>query len=444
MIATSGRKLIKAGAAVVAGLVTLAVTGCAGLSSSYSRDPNAITYFTWENTTTNTVLDQAFAGFSDGNKHVERIDIPAAEYNQKVTSLTLAQKLPDFFWCNLDTAEAMGRQGLLYNWADYAKRTGNELDASKFSPGTLDAWYISPGKLYGLPTLANTYGFFYNKSYLKKAGLPVPKTTWSWDDLFTTIKKLKGVNGSPYGLWTMDAPSGLYSISGTNLLSVGHGGRKVGQGYVDQTHLDYDQQLIDATQQWASLFKGGYIMPTDQANANATAAFSSGKTGLLYGGQWLAVEFLASTAMKPSDWGFAPMPTATKPVQPLDPQGICSPKQLDDPDAVWKAMSYLETDVLPQVLAKAPVAPPAYAPSAGPYYQSLIKSGAGSTAASVRYEMDAPTKIPVRFIAPWSQRVSDITNVQWVDIINSKVPAQQGIPKMFGDINRTIKQNSMT
>lgn len=436
-------KLIKILAGAVAAVTAFAATGCSGLSSSYSKDPDAITYFTWEDTTTNAALDQAFAGFSDGNKHVERINIPAAEYNQKLTSLTLAQKLPDFFWCNLDTAEAMGRQGLLYNWASYAKHKSNGLDPSKFSPDTLDAWYISPGKLYGLPTLANTYGFFYNKSYLKKAGVPVPSDTWSWDDLFTTIKKLKGVNGSPYGLWTMDAPSGLYSISGVNLMSVGEGGRKVGKGYVDQTRLDYDQQLIDGATKWASLLKGGYVMPTDQANANATAAFASGKTGLLYGGQWLAVEFLASTAMKPADWGFAPMPTVKQPVQPLDPQGICSPKQLDDPDAVWKAMTYLETDVMPKVLAKAPVAPPAYQPSAGPYYQSLIKSGAGSTAAAVRYEMDARTKIPVRFIAPWSQRVSDITNVQWVDIINGKVPAQTGVPRMFTAINKTIKENSI-
>ncbi|GAB3914595.1 hypothetical protein GCM10011575_41340 [Microlunatus endophyticus] len=425
----------------VAAVTALVATGCSGLSSSYSVDPDAITYFTWEDTTTNAAFDQAFSGFSDGAKHVERIDIPSAEYNQKLTSLTLAQKLPDFFWCNLDTAEAMGRQGLLYNWASYAKRHSSGLDTTKFSPDTLDAWYISPGKLYGLPTLANTYGFFYNKSYLKKAGIPVPSTTWGWDDLFSMIKKLKGVNGSPYGLWTMDAPSGLYSINGANLLSVGEGGQKVGQGYVDQTRLDYDQQLIDAAKQWSSLMTAGYVMPTDQANANATAAFASGRTGLLYGGQWLAVEFLASTSMKPGDWGFAPMPTVSKAVQPLDPQGICSPKNLTDPDAVWKAMSYLETTALPQVLAKAPVAPPAYEPAAGPYYRSLIKSGADSTAATVEYEMNAKTKIPVRFIAPWSSRVGDITNVQWVNIINGKAPAQTAVPTMFADINKTIKEN---
>ncbi|QDP95719.1 extracellular solute-binding protein [Microlunatus elymi] len=433
------KKLIKLAAVGIAAVTALVATGCSGLSSSYSTDPTAITYFTWEDTTTNAALDEAFSGWSDGQYHVQRMNIPSAAYNQKLTSLTLAQKLPDFFWCNLDTAEAMGRQGLLYNWADYAKKKSGSFDPAKFSPATLDSWYISPGQLYGLPTLANTYGFFYNKKYLAKAGVSIPKTKWTWPELFSVIKKLKGVNGSKYGLWTMDAPSGLYSLNGTNLLSVGNGGKKVNDHYTGGTELQYDQQLIDAADQWSKLMQAGDVMATDQANANATAAFSSGKTGLLYGGQWLAVSFLASTSMKAGDWGFAPMPTAATPVQPLDPQGVCSPKQLKDPDAVWKALSYLETDVLPKVLAKAPVAPPAYAPSAPPYYDSLTKSGAGSTADTVRYEMQTPTKIPVRFIAPWSQRVGDITNVQWVDIINGKTSAAQGVPKMFADMNQTIK-----
>jgi ABC-type glycerol-3-phosphate transport system substrate-binding protein len=429
----------------VAGIaLTLLASACSGLSSSYTRDPDAITYFTWEDTTTNAALDQAFAGFHTGRYHVQRMNIPSAEYNQKLTSLTLAQKLPDFFWCNLDTAEAMGRQGLLYNWADYAKRKTGRFDPSKFSPGTLDAWYINSDSLYGLPTLANTYGFFYNKKDLAKAGVPVPTTTWTWDELFAMIKKLTGVNGSKYGLWTMDAPSGLYSINGANLLSVGNGGTKVSDRYTGGNKLSYDHQLIKAAEQWSRLLKAGDVMPTDNANANATSAFSSGRTPLLYGGQWLAVSFLQSTSLKPKDWGFAPMPTAATPVQPLDPQGICSPADLKDPDAVWQAMSYLETDVLPKVLSKAPVAPPAYAPSADAYYSSLINSGAESTADAVKYEMKTKIKIPVRFIAPWSQRVADITNVQWVDIINGKTPADSGVPKMFADVNQAIKDTEAT
>jgi ABC-type glycerol-3-phosphate transport system substrate-binding protein len=429
-------------------LIALATgsAGCSGLTSAYTPDPHVITYLTWEDTTTNAAFDKAFDAYSHGEYRVKRIDAPSAEYNQKITSLSIAERLPDFFWCNTGMADAMGSQGLLYNWADYAKRKAdNPLDTSKFASDTLSAYYAAPDKLYGIPSLTNTYGIYYNASFFQKAGLPIPTTTWSWDQLFTDIKALRGVNGQKYGL-TADAPSGFYSLQGINLESVGSGGAPLTTKPVNPTKLTADAQYMASVQKFSDLLTGGYITPTSSSSSaasNSVAAFSSGKVGAMYGGQWLAVSFLQSASMKPSDWGYAPLPTGpSKRVQPVDPQGVCSPKNIAHPDEVWRAIAFLQKDALPQVLAKAPVAPPAFEPSTGPYYNALIKAGTPTTAAAVKYELETKEKLLTAYVGSFSTRMNDVTASDWVQLLNGEPPLEKGLPAVIAKLNAVIRTNT--
>lgn len=60
--------------------------------------------------------------------------------------------------------------------------------AKAAQPGTLDA-VKSEGKTYGLPFNVEGYGFVYNKSVFKKAGID-PKSLTSYDKLDAAVKKL--------------------------------------------------------------------------------------------------------------------------------------------------------------------------------------------------------------------------------------------------------------
>ncbi|GAB3613684.1 ABC transporter substrate-binding protein [Humibacter ginsengisoli] len=423
--------------AVAAGLCA-SLSGCvSGLASGYAANPHKITYLTWENSTTNGLLDKAFAGYESDGYTMQRLEVPASGFNQQISSLSLAQKLPDFFWCDPGMATTMGSEGLLFNWADWAKKNPKYFgfDATKFSPGTIDPYYVTKDKLYGIPTLANTYGVYYNKKYLAAAHIPVPSTTWTWDDLFADAAKMKGVLGSTYGINDM-----AYDTNTVNVRSVGAGGRPLSPHPINGKEFTPDEHFIQATEQFAQAFKAGdFTPPSGNAAANDTAAFASGKLGMMYGGQWLAVTFLQGN-MKPSDWGWAPLPTGSVKVQINDPQGLCSPANVENPEETWKAISYLQTHVFPKVLPASPVAPPAYAPSAPSYYAALNKQGATSVSAGVKYVMGVKQKL-IGYIGPATTPIANITNSTWLDILESKIPASTGVPGMFQQINQAIKEN---
>ena len=46
------------------------------------------------------------------------------------------------------------------------------------------ALVIGMSKYQTIPTLANTYGFFYNKKLLDAAGVAVPSLGWTYDEMF--------------------------------------------------------------------------------------------------------------------------------------------------------------------------------------------------------------------------------------------------------------------
>ncbi|WP_163569904.1 ABC transporter substrate-binding protein [Fodinicola feengrottensis] len=126
---------------------------------------------------------------------LERVPSPGYNYDQKIAALFLANKAPDFFWCGNDTAQSLGQKGLLFDWNAYLSRRTNGMDPAGFVPGALDYWHGPDGGLYGLPTLVNTYGFYYNKKLLAKAGVPVPQPGWTYAQLFAAATALTKADG---------------------------------------------------------------------------------------------------------------------------------------------------------------------------------------------------------------------------------------------------------
>ncbi|MGE5224326.1 MAG: ABC transporter substrate-binding protein, partial [Omnitrophica WOR_2 bacterium] len=150
-----------------------------------------VTVMTWENTDTNAAIDDALKTFMAANPDitVQRIPTPNSNYGDKLNSMVQNKSLPDIFWAGNDTAFLYGDQGLLYDWSAKAKaETGSTFNMGQFAPGAIENWTSPNGKLYGLPTLMNTYGFWYNEDLFTKANVPLPKPGWTWDDMFKAAK----------------------------------------------------------------------------------------------------------------------------------------------------------------------------------------------------------------------------------------------------------------
>lgn len=414
-------------------VLLLVATGCAATDSR-----PAVTYLTWETPDTNKALDAAMSGLPVA---LNRLPSPGFNYDQKIAALFLAGKAPDFFWCGNDTEQSLGQKGLLYDWTDYLARRTNGMDPTKFAPGALDYWRGPDHRLYGLPTLVNTYGFYYNEKLLAAAGVPIPRPGWTYDQLFAAAATLTAAGGNKGPGIVVDAKDGgfgspFYGPFGVAQASVSAGGRPFENRPVGATAVQTDALFTRATTKLTAAIIAGQLTAPGAGSGDTTAAFSGGRTAMLFGGQWLAPSIAQS---KPAfGWGFAPMPENGRAVQPFDAVGICAPKTLKNPDQVWNVMTYLETTGFQKLLSSAPVAPSAYAPASTGYFAAMRKIGDGSVARTVAYEVDCREKIGIRFVEPWAIYANNILKASWDQMLSGKRPIQPTLDATVRDINAII------
>ncbi len=424
---------------LLAGLALTACSSGGGGTGSGSGAGASVSYMTWESVSTNKALDQTMAKFatSSGIK-VEREPAPNSDYAQKLASLIMAKKAPDFFWCTTSEAQNLAAEGLLYDWS--AKlQSGDGLTASGFAPGSLDVWKTADGKLTGIPTLANTYGFFYNADSFKAAGLKTPAIGWTWSDLFDDLAKLKSAKPSTTPLVTqwplLDSPQGVSAYS------VANGGKPFVDSFVHATSIQADPTFTEGVKKFTAAIAAGQMTNPDYDATNAMAAFSNGNIPLMFGGQWLQNTIAPN---KPKfDWGFAPWPAGTvASVQPIEANGVCSPATIKDADAVWKAISYMDTTGFNDAMRAQPVAPIAYTAGSKGYYAALDANGdaaSKSIEATAKYELAAKQKFVTQFLDPWSTKAGDIVTTSWNPMLESKKGVDAGLQATVSSIQGLIK-----
>jgi ABC-type glycerol-3-phosphate transport system substrate-binding protein len=430
-------------ASVAIALAGLALAGCGSPGPASSSGKATVTYMTWEANDTNAALDATMAKFAKSSGiAIQREAAPNADYAQKLASLIMSKKAPDFFWCTTAEAQNLSAEGLLYNWTSELK-SGNGLKAANFSPGTLPMWTTPQGQIAGIPTLANTYGFFYNAKAFKAAGIPAPKIGWTWNDLFSDVKKLKAAKPSATPLVTqwplLESPEGLSAYS------VANGGQPFVNNFVHATTVQADATLRAGATRFATAIAAGQLTNPDYALTgadNAMAEFAAGDIPLMFGGQWLD-QMIAPDKPKFS-WGYAPWPVGTREnVQPIETNGVCSPATLTDPDQTWKAISYMESTGFNDAMKTVPVAPIAYVPGTKGYYESLTDAGdpaSASIEATAKYELAAKDKFATEFLDQWATKESDIEKTSWNPALTSPAKVNAGISATVAGIQGLIGQ----
>jgi ABC-type glycerol-3-phosphate transport system substrate-binding protein len=414
---------------VVAGL---ALAGCGGGSDAGGKSGGTISYMTWESVATNAALDKSMAKLQGVG--VKREESPNADYAQKLASLIMSKKAPDFFWCSNSQEQNLAAEGLLYDWSSYLKK-GDGLQEDKFSPGSLDLWRNPEGKLYGIPTLANTYGFFYNKADFDKAKLKTPAIDWTWDELYADIAALKHAN--PKATPLVNAWALLESPQGISAYSVANGGAPIVEKPIGSKEVKADATFRAGAEKMAKAIKAGEMTNPDYDGTNAVAQFANGGMPLMFGGQWLHQSI---TQNKPKfEWGYAPWPAGTaKSVQPIETNGVCSPATLKDPDNTWKVISYMEVTGFNETMKEQPIAPIAYEPGSKGYYEALQAGDAAakSIAATATYELGVKDKFVTQFLDPWSTPAGDVVGTTFNPALSGKKELNAGIDAMVAGINK--------
>jgi multiple sugar transport system substrate-binding protein len=157
-----------------------------------------------------------------------------------------------------------------------------DVNIDDFNKGIRDGLSYK-GKIYALSYDFGPHVMYYNKSYFDKAGVPVPKDDWTWDDFIQTARALtRDIDGKP--IVGFAAPNDFGAMIPWIF--------SAGGDYVD---ADFKKSLlgtpetVDAIQWYVDLIYKQKVSPAvdDPGNANwVTDQFYSGRAAMFTTGPW--------------------------------------------------------------------------------------------------------------------------------------------------------------
>jgi multiple sugar transport system substrate-binding protein len=238
--------------------------------------------------------------FEERNPHIT-IDVqfvPVASADAQVATMVRDGRAPDL--AQLDSYSAFIQGEKLYSVDELLPISMQ----SAFVPSLTEAGSVDRTQ-YGIPWVASTRMFFYNKKLFAEAGIKHAPTTWS--DVKRDAVKLKE-NGVkvPYGL-----PLGPQEAEAETMMwMLGDDG-----GYTDNVG-SYSLDSVSNVDAFAWLKKNlvtpGLVGPKDPAKTSVSDAFSdflAGRTGMLNG----HLTLLPTAKAAGIDVGVAPLPGKTGP-----------------------------------------------------------------------------------------------------------------------------------
>lgn len=195
---------------------------------------------------------------------------------------------------------------LLWPLDDYAKTYGwttrfpdSILKRNRWS----DKQDFGSGKLYGVASLGEMVGLYYNKALLDKAGVAVPKTL---PELEAAMEKLKAAGTPPMMLGLLDGNMGQQLLSTVWEAQIESKDRKALDDLIyDVGGTFKDDKLVKAASMMKSWKDEGYFFPGFEGIGHDDAAtlFQNGQAAFLVSGTWYLGQFKDN-----KDVHFAAMP----------------------------------------------------------------------------------------------------------------------------------------
>ena len=143
-------------------------------------------------------IEEAIEHFnkSQNEIHVNANVIPYGQYFNKLSMSMPAGAAPDILLVNVINEIDYTRKGYLLDISDLFE--SGAIDLSKFPDFVLKIHTID-GKLRCVPKDYDSIAVFYNKELFDNAGVPYPKSGWTWDEFVETAKKITDPSKKIYG-----------------------------------------------------------------------------------------------------------------------------------------------------------------------------------------------------------------------------------------------------
>ncbi|MGC8778100.1 MAG: ABC transporter substrate-binding protein [Candidatus Caldatribacteriaceae bacterium] len=275
---------------------------------------------------------------------VEFMQIPEAEYSQKMRSMAMTGTAPDALclW-EADLADFV-RAGWVLSLDDYVKQS-TELSLDDFIPAVTQLMKLQ-GSLYGLPWCFATEIMYYNKDLFDKAGVAYPSKDWTWENFEDAAKKLTVESDGKVVQWGCDAIGfqGLwYSLAGT-----------FGDKIVDeQGRFSMGSGTREFLNRWFDLTNNAKVVAAPQVTTSGVVSadlFMAGKAAMAFNGSWMTSVY---KDIKDFAWDIAPIPKSARNYSTLHTGFFAINARGEARDAVWKFIEFCMSDEGQQLINKA-------------------------------------------------------------------------------------------
>ncbi len=266
---------------------------------------------------------------------VEFIQIPEAEYSQKLRSMAMTGTAPDVLclW-EADLADFV-RAGWVTSLDAYIKQS-KELSLDDFIPAVTQLMELQ-GSLYGFPWCFATEIAYYNKDLFDKAGVAYPEIDWTFEDFEDAAEKLTLQSEGKVTQWGCDAIGfqGLwYSLAGT-----------FGDKIVDeQGRFSMGSGTREFLQRWFDLTNVSKVVASPQVTTSGVVSadlFMAGKAAMAFNGSWMASVYKDITDFT---WDIMLLPQSKRSYSTLHTGFFAINARSEVKDAVWKFIEFCMSD----------------------------------------------------------------------------------------------------
>ncbi len=269
----------------------------------------------------------------------------AASFYTKLQTMLASGDPPDVFYVGAERVASFAAMGLMAKLdgmlaADEVANDPSRLHLDDLYPATVEAFRydgkdIGRGDLYGIPKDFTTVGFYINATLFAKAGIPLPKPDWTWDDFIATARTLgtlEGITGTEFVTWPMMVRAYLR----TDGLDT-HGAN------FDEVRLRDPKVLasLDRLRAWRHDEERALTSGKSKL-ATGAAVFTTGTVGMAGPfGRWVVPEY---RKIRDFEWDFRPLPRGAVKSNVIATVAWAIADQSKHKDEAWKLVRWMTSE----------------------------------------------------------------------------------------------------
>jgi multiple sugar transport system substrate-binding protein len=323
-------------AAMLAGAMALAGCGSSGDSGSSSgKITLEFSSYAWQDPTVKATKDIVAAwNQAHPNIQVKYIPVDPDSVHDKLVTQFAGDSAPDIIHDEAADLSGFVSQGYL---ADMTGLIPADLKTA-VPQGIWDSVSFG-GKVYGAPTLLQSYVVFANKTLLDKAhvALPTADNPWTWDQFQASAKTL--TSGGTYGLaWGLKSP-----VAAVLSMSLNFGGTYIsGEGASSKlTFGAAEQQVPRRIHDMIAVDKSLAPATVGMSGSDVMPGFFAGKYAMIVGGNY-ASQQMVEQAPKDFQWVMLPMLKGDSQAQAADPQTLSIAAQSKHPKEAAQFIAFYD------------------------------------------------------------------------------------------------------